>query len=67
MDLKNYVIADVQIGGFVFEFKMPGGCTFGAAQQACLEIAKNIEALAKQAETQQKATVVEDQETDIKE
>ena len=55
MDFKNYVILDMQVGGYVFEFKMPAGCTFAAAHQAASQIAGNIETLSKQAEEQQKA------------
>ena len=55
MDFKNFVIVDIQVGGFEFEFKMPAGCTFAAAHAAASEIAKNIELMAKQADEKQKA------------
>jgi len=67
MDFKNYVISDIQVGGYVFEFKMPAGCTFAAAHEAASQIAKNIEGLAKQAEEQQKAAAEQPASEEVKE
>lgn len=71
MDFKNYVIVDIQVGGFVFEFRMPAGSTFAAAHAAASEIAKNIDAMSKQAEqqaaAQQEATVQEPVTEEVKE